>query len=76
MQPFVDKLPTLLEEQGGRVAALNPKTCLDAALLDWSHRDPFDRLLAATALALGLSLISADPQFDELAGGRGISRIW
>jgi PIN domain nuclease of toxin-antitoxin system len=76
MQPFVDKLPSLLEEQGGRVAALDPETCLTAALLDWAHRDPFDRLLAATAFRAGLPLISADLEFDGLVNGRRISRIW
>jgi PIN domain nuclease of toxin-antitoxin system len=76
MQPFVDKLPKLLEEQGGRVAALDPETCLAAALLDWAHRDPFDRLLAATALGSGLPLVSADPEFDDFADGRQILRIW
>lgn len=36
------------------------------------HRDPFDRLLAAQALAHGLTLISADPAFDRL----GVPRLW
>ena len=41
--------------------------------LDWSHRDPFDRLIAATALVNGWVLISADTAFDTLTGLR---RIW
>jgi PIN domain nuclease of toxin-antitoxin system len=76
MQPLVQKLPNLLEEQGGRVAVLDPETCLAAALLDWEHRDPFDRLLAATALGTGLPLVSADSEFDAIADGRLIIRIW
>jgi PIN domain nuclease of toxin-antitoxin system len=76
MQPFVNDLPDLLEEQGGRMAALHPRICLAAALLDWAHHDPFDRLLAATALDGGLTLVSADTQFDELADGVRIKRIW
>jgi PIN domain nuclease of toxin-antitoxin system len=36
------------------------------------HRDPFDRLIAATALVEGLMLVSADPHFDTY----GLSRLW
>lgn len=57
----------------GRVAALVPEVCLKGATLAWEHRDPFDRLLAATTLALGIPLISADEVFDTLPD---ISRLW
>lgn len=73
MEPFVNDLPSLLAEQGGRVAALAPEVCLKGATLAWEHRDPFDRLLAATTLALGMPLISADEIFDTLPD---ISRLW
>ena len=36
------------------------------------HRDPFDRMLAAQAMTEGLSLVSADPNFDRY----GIDRVW
>jgi PIN domain nuclease of toxin-antitoxin system len=42
------------------------------ATLPWHHRDPFDRLVIAQAQTEGISLVSADPQFDAY----GISRIW
>lgn len=73
MEPFINDLPRLLAEQGGRVAALAPEVCLKGATLAWEHRDPFDRLLAATTLALGIPLISADEVFDTLPD---ISRLW
>lgn len=31
--------------------------------LPWHHRDPFDRMLAAQALAEGLTLVTRDPVF-------------
>jgi PIN domain nuclease of toxin-antitoxin system len=31
-----------------------------AGMLDWDHRDPFDRLLVAQAIHGGLTLVSAD----------------
>jgi predicted nucleic acid-binding protein len=36
------------------------------------HRDPFDRLLAAQALDLGIPLLSRDRVFDLY----GVQRIW
>lgn len=77
MQPFAAKLPALIGEQGALVASLVPDVALLAAVMDWPHRDPFDRFLAATALHLGIALVSADTVFDELAGAKGWSgRVW
>lgn len=77
MEPFLDRLTDLVEEQGGRVAALVPEICLRAATMAWGHRDPFDRILAATASYHGLPLISADAAFDDLMGHQGwIARLW
>ena len=39
--------------------------------MDWSHRDPFDRLLAATALRRNLPIVSADAVFDGV-----VTRVW
>jgi len=36
------------------------------------HKDPFDRLLVAQALADGLSIISSDPRLDAY----GVTRVW
>jgi PIN domain nuclease of toxin-antitoxin system len=41
-------------------------------LLPLHHKDPFDRLLAAQALELGIPLISRDSVFDLY----GVQRIW
>ena len=71
MVPFVRDLDGLLSEQGGMPAAFTPEICLRAALMDWDHRDPFDRLILATAQIMNVALISADTVFD----GR-VTRIW
>jgi PIN domain nuclease of toxin-antitoxin system len=43
-----------------------------AANLSWAHRDPADRFLAATALVLGLTLVTAD---QEMLGFGQISTL-
>ncbi|WP_343713824.1 type II toxin-antitoxin system VapC family toxin [Inquilinus sp.] len=71
MEPFLNRLPSLLEQQGGGAAELDPFVCLRAATMPWPHRDPFDRLLAATAIHNNLPLISADVVFDGI-----VTRLW
>ena len=71
MVAFVDQLPGLLQSQGGAVAAFGPSICLEAGLMDWAHRDPFDRLLAATARQSRQTLVSADAAFDGV-----VTRVW
>lgn len=70
-------LTALLTDRGGRVAELTPEVALLAASLDWPHRDPFDRMLAASAIRLGVPLASADKALDGLAGHPGWpGRVW
>lgn len=42
------------------------------ATLDAERRDPFDRLLAATARRRGWTLVTRDPHFAEL----GVATLW
>ena len=65
MQGRVKELPAILKEQGGSIATLTPEICLDASTMDWEHRDPFDRLIVSTALALGVALVSKDSAFED-----------
>jgi PIN domain nuclease of toxin-antitoxin system len=48
-----DSLPKLHETQGGRIAPLDAEICVSAGSLPWPHRDPFDRLIAATRASPG-----------------------
>lgn len=43
-----------------------------AAHLDWAHRDPWDRLLAAQALLENCALVSIDRVFDDIP----VERRW
>ena len=66
-----NSLPRLHETQGGRIAPLDAEICVSAGSLPWPHRDPFDRLIAATALLRKMTLVSADGEFDNV-----LKRVW
>ncbi|WP_312794653.1 type II toxin-antitoxin system VapC family toxin [Tianweitania sp.] len=77
MQPFLGSLARLADQQGGRFVDVSPEASLLASTLDWAHRDPFDRIIGATAMTRGLTLISADTAFDGLAAEpKWLGRIW
>ena len=61
-----------LEVNGFSLIAISLEHAAGVADLPFHHRDPFDRLLAAQALAEGLSLVSADPIFRRY----GVTRVW
>lgn len=54
------------------VVTLNMEDAMRAPLLPDIHRDPCDRFILATALRLGVAVVTADPVFAEY-GVRGIS---
>lgn len=70
--PIAAELPDLLSQAGLLAAPLTPAIALRASLMDWDHRDPFDRLIAATAEITGAQLVSRDAVFDVLP----IRRVW
>ena len=47
-----------------------------AGLLDWRHRDPFDRILAAQAIAEDVVLVTADRAFADLAERTPLATLW
>lgn len=71
MAPYVEQLRDLLDSQGAVATAVEAADCLMAGKMDWPHRDPFDRFLAALALRRRVPILSADPFFDAM-----LTRIW
>lgn len=50
--------------------AISTEHALLGGGLDWIHRDPFDRAIAATAMVEGLQLVTDDDAFSHLNGVR------
>lgn len=44
-----------------------------ASVLNWPHRDPWDRIIAAQAIEARATLISSDKAFDAAPG---VTRLW
>ncbi len=47
-----------------------------AAAFDWTHRDPCDRHILATALVNGLPLVTVDPLITAFAPSVGVRIVW
>ena len=71
----LDRLPGFPQRQGGLLSPMDANIAILAGRMSWTHRDPFDRIVAATAVTLECPLISMD--FDSLDGFDGWKgRIW
>lgn len=62
----------IVESHGFAPLPVTPEHALEAGLIAVSHRDPFDRLLAAQAKLEGIPLVTADPVFREF----GVKLVW
>jgi PIN domain nuclease of toxin-antitoxin system len=61
-----------LSSQGIALLPIALEHVLAVRALPFHHRDPFDQLLAAQALAEGVPILSADGVFERY----GVKRIW
>lgn len=64
-----------LTHDGIDVLPLSGEIMQQAGALDWVHRDPFDRMIVATALARGIPVVSKDATLDTL-GHPDLRRLW
>lgn len=67
-----DYIPEQIQANGFSDLAIEFRHSTRCARLDWHHRDPFDRLLAAQALEQDLTLVSRDMLFESY----GVRRVW
>jgi PIN domain nuclease of toxin-antitoxin system len=61
-----------LERERFETLAVSAEHGIRAGLLPGPHKDPFDRMLIAQALADNLAIVSNDVVFD----GYGVKRVW
>ena len=61
-----------IASQGFEELAISVADAARAGRLPGSHRDPFDRMLIAQALARELTIVSMDGAFDRY----GVHRLW
>ena len=71
-RPFGDLFPAELIANNIQLLTTEPHHIEPLTRLPLHHRDPFDRLLAATAIVEGLILVSVDRAFDAY----GLNRLW
>ena len=77
MQPYLYELLDIAEQQGVTLLPVSPIICTAAAEFPWDHRDPFDRIIAASAIVGRLELVSADSAFDAFEGNDfWLGRVW
>lgn len=57
---ILSRWEALMDESGFEQLPMTSRHGLGAAALDWAHRDPFDRILAAQSRLEGARLVTAD----------------
>jgi PIN domain nuclease of toxin-antitoxin system len=72
-EPIVAQYDALVDRLGARRLDITTTHALRSGSLNWTHRDPFDRMLAAQAMLEHAVLVSVDRSFHELAG---LSIVW
>ncbi len=70
--PIAREVPVFLDRADIPAIQLDMGHMTEGAVLEWAHRDPWDRLLAAQARLELCVLVSTDAVFDQI----GIERIW
>ena len=69
---YDELFPHGVPDSGLALLAIEPQHLAGVSRLPWHHRDPFDRLLIAQAMAEGLTLVSG----DEKMAAYGVSLLW
>ena len=62
----------VMGDAGYTLLPIDAESALRAGRLTSEHRDPFDRMIAAQALASDIPILSTDSKLDSF----GIRRIW
>lgn len=72
-EPVVANAEAIARRLGASLLPIDAADARRAGMLDWDHRDPFDRMLAAQATNHQLPLITRDTSFRAVPG---LGIIW
>ena len=72
---FLADAEAILREERMQLLPVSLPHALAAGALDWPHRDPFDRMLAAQAVVEGATLVTADRVFAALPPAAGLALL-
>jgi PIN domain nuclease of toxin-antitoxin system len=75
IEAFLADAEAILREERMQVLPLTLAHALAAGALDWAHRDPFDRMLAAQAVAERAALVTADRVFAAVPPAAGLALL-
>ena len=70
--PVLANFRAIVQREGFALLDISLEHVLAAGALPLFHGDPFDRMLAAQALAEGVPLVSKDRELDRY----GVRRVW
>lgn len=68
--PFTPTVVEVAERYGFELLPISVSDAVTAGSLDWSHGDPFDRMLAAQAIDHSMKLVTGDSAFATAPGIR------
>jgi len=69
---ILDNFERVASQAGYSILETTIRHVIRGGRLPLHHKDPFDRLMAAQALELGIPIVSRDTVFDHY----GVKRIW
>jgi PIN domain nuclease of toxin-antitoxin system len=71
-EPYQEFMEEQIADNDFRILPIEPRHTALRTAMPHHHRDPFDRLLVAQALAEAIPLVSGDPRLDAY----GVNRLW
>jgi PIN domain nuclease of toxin-antitoxin system len=70
---FPTPIVAAIADNGFHELPIVPLDAEHAGGLEWQHTDPFDRLLVAQAIRLGMTLVTADRSIRAFGG---VAQVW
>lgn len=71
-QPYEDFWQNAIDANGFQILHILRRHTVLLTTMSYHHRDPFDRLIIAQAMAEGMPVVCA----DAISDAYGISRVW